>query len=125
MPKCLILLAEDEPDIREMTRVYLEMEGYDVVEAVNGHDAVVKAIEYKPDIVLMDIAMPEVDGMEAAREIRDIDEIADIPVIAVTGFGDLFAARASEAGCNVLMQKPLALDRLRSVIEGFTHGNGY
>ena len=120
MPNCLILLAEDQPDIREVTRLYLEMEGYAVIEAIDGHDAIEKAVICKPDLVLMDLGMPFVDGVEAARAIRQIDEVADVPIVAVTGFGDLYAAEAREAGCNMVMQKPLALERLISIIDDFT-----
>src|SRR4051794_10234108 len=110
MAKALILLAEDRSEIREMTRTYLEIEGYAVIEAANGDEAVVKTIEHKPDLILMDIGMPVLDGVAATRAIRQNDEVAEVPIVVVTGFGALFAEAAHAAGCNVLVQKPFRLE---------------
>ena len=117
MPNALILVAEDQPDIREMMRIFLEMEDYSVIEARNGDEAVTRALEHKPDLVLMDIAMPVVNGIEAARMIRELPEVASVPIVAVSAFGSYYKAVAREAGCDLLIRKPVELDTLRSIIE--------
>ena len=119
MSNPVILLADDQPDIREVTRLYLEMEGYAVIEAVNGQEAIAKALDHKPDLVLMDLGMPEVDGVEATKVIRRSEEVADVPIVALTGFGDIVAAKAREAGCDLVLYKPLPFEILVSVIEDF------
>ena len=119
MAKILILIAEDHSEIREMMRTYLEMDGYRVIEAENGHVAVVKALECCPDLILMDIAMPVLDGVEAVRQIRLHEEVAGVPIIALTAYSDYHAAKARAAGCNEVMQKPLDLDRLKPMIERY------
>jgi len=119
MPKILILVADDQSEIREMMRVYLEIDGYRVIEAENGRIAVEKAAECNPDLILMDIAMPVLDGIEAVREIRQHDEIAAIPIVAISALGEYYAERARAAGCNEVLNKPVELDRLKPVIERY------
>jgi CheY-like chemotaxis protein len=119
MPKILILIADDQSEIREMMRVYLEIDGYRVIEAENGRIAVEKAAECSPNLILMDIAMPVLDGLEAVREIRQHDGIGAIPIVAISAYGEYYADRARAAGCNEVLHKPLDLDRLKPVIERY------
>lgn len=113
----LILVAEDQPDILEMMRIYLEMEGYSVIEARNGREAVIKVLEDKPDLVFMDIAMPIIDGVEAIKMIREVPEAASVPIVALSAYGSFYATAARDAGCNLLIRKPVELDSLASIIE--------
>lgn len=119
MPKILILVAEDEPDILEMMRVFLEMEDFSVIEAKDGREAVYMVIENHPDLVFMDIAMPGVDGIQAAKMIRGNPEVSGTPIVAVSAYGSYFAAAARDAGCDLLIRKPVELDTLKGIVRRF------
>ena len=82
-----ILIAEDQDDDREMMRIFLEGEGYNVVEAENGREAIDVAQESEPDLILIDLNMPEMDGMSAVREIRRFESLRNVPVIANSASG--------------------------------------
>lgn len=102
-----ILVIEDQEDNRAILRDLLGAAGYVYLEAVNGADGVATALVEKPDLILMDIQLPELDGYDATRRIRTIPEIATVPIIAVTSYalsGDEAKARA--AGCNDYVTKP-------------------
>ncbi|HQP91654.1 MAG TPA: response regulator [Candidatus Omnitrophota bacterium] len=66
-----VLVIDDEPDIREIVRIYLNDEGFDVIEAENGHDGIIKAQELKPDLIVLDIMMPGINGFEVAKHLKD------------------------------------------------------
>ena len=101
-----ILLAEDHLDSREAMRALLEAHGYRVVEAANGREAVERALEELPDLVLMDIMMPEMDGFEATRVLRSQEGTSAVPIIAVTAMDG--AQRLSvQAGANDFIAKPI------------------
>lgn len=114
-----ILVAEDMRDSRQMTKFLLEMFGYIVIEAENGQQAVKSAAEHHPDLILMDMSMPVMDGLSATKAIRKLNEKTKIPIIAVTAFGKQFYERAIEAGCNDLISKPIDFDTLQPVIEQY------
>ncbi len=114
-----ILVAEDIRDSRQMIKFLLEMFGYIVIEAENGQQAVKSAAEYHPDLILMDMSMPVMDGLSATKAIRKLNEKTKIPIIAVTAFGKQFYERAIEAGCNDLISKPIDFDTLQPVIEQY------
>ena len=101
-----ILVAEDHLDSRDALRALLEAFGYRVLEAVNGRQAVAVALEQAPDLILMDIMMPELDGFEATRELRRHARTASTPIIAVTAMEG--AQRlAIQAGANDFVRKPV------------------
>jgi CheY-like chemotaxis protein len=111
MPK--ILLVEDNEMNRDMLSRRLERRGYEVVMAVDGADGVAKAKSERPDLVLMDMSLPVIDGWEATRRIRQDPETANVPVIALTAHAmDGDRERAMEAGCNDYDVKPIELPRL-------------
>ena len=112
-----VLIAEDYADIRHMTRIMIEMIGYDVVEAANGYEAVRLAGETKPDVVLMDIAMPELNGITAAAMIHQLEECSNIPIIAITAFGKYYVDEASEYGFDAVIEKPVDMDDLKMVLD--------
>ena len=102
-----ILVVEDTEDNRQILRDLLSMAGYDMVEAHDGAEGVRQATEHKPDLILMDIQMPVMDGYEATRRIRCNSELNSIPIIAVTSYalaGD--EAKALAAGCSAYVTKP-------------------
>jgi CheY-like chemotaxis protein len=106
-----ILVAEDHLDSRDALRALLEAFGYDVLEAVNGRQAVDLATENSPDLILMDIMMPELDGFEATRELRRNGATAKIPIIAVTAMEGAHQL-AIQAGANDYVRKPVDIRRL-------------
>lgn len=114
-----ILIAEDFGDIRRMMRFQLQADGYEVLEAADGYEAVEKAVNEKPDLILMDIAMPTMDGIQATTAIRQHDDLAETPIIAVTAYGDFYNERARDVGCNEVVQKPVDLDQLRPLVRHY------
>ena len=101
-----ILIAEDHLDSREALGALLEAFGYSVVPAVNGLEAITFARERRPDLILMDIMMPEVDGLEATRRLRAFPETRDIPIITLTAM-DGARPLALDAGANDFLAKPI------------------
>ncbi len=111
----LVLLVEDDPDTREMYSEFLSHSGLRVAEAPSGRRALESAREQRPDVVVTDIAMPGMDGLELSRRLRSSDPTRDVPIIAVSGNA---SERAREAGANIVLEKPCAPDYLLEVIEG-------
>ncbi len=106
MSKC-ILVVEDQEDNRQILRDLLGNAGFDLVEAENGEQALAALAKRRPDLILMDIQLPIMDGYEATRRIRADPETKAIPIIAVTSYaltGD--EAKALAAGCNAYVTKP-------------------
>lgn len=114
-----VLVVEDSADIRYLFNLNLEMSGYRVLQAVNGSEAVEAAARERPDVILMDLGLPVLDGVAAARAIRQIEALGDVPIIAVSGFEGAYAEAAPAAGCNVFLPKPIDLERLTSLLEQF------
>ncbi len=115
-----ILLAEDIETNVMVIKDYLEYRGYQVIIAHNGAEALSQAEEFSPDAILMDIQMPEMDGLEAIRRLRANPRFASTPVIAITAFampGD--RERCIEAGANEYLSKPISLKVLKQMIEKF------
>lgn len=111
-----ILVVDDDADSRLMLKTYFEADGFDVSLAEDGYDAVEKALEIHPDLVLMDMAMPLVDGVNSARAMRQHDELRSTPIVALTGFGSFYKARALDAGCNAVVSKPVDFRTLSPII---------
>jgi CheY-like chemotaxis protein len=108
-----VLLVDDYPDARDMYRVYLTFSGFEVLEATNGVEAIQMASDNPPDIILMDLSLPVMDGWEATRRLKSNPRTADIPVVALTGHalaGISEGARA--AGCDAFVTKPCLPDEL-------------
>ena len=102
-----VLLVDDYPDAREMYSEYLRYSGFDVVEAANGMEALQRAFETSPDIILMDLSLPVMDGWEATRRLKADVRTAKIPVVALTGhaLAGMFEG-AQQAGCDAFVTKP-------------------
>jgi CheY-like chemotaxis protein len=102
-----ILIIEDEDDQRTLLCEYFEGVGYQVETAADGHEGIARAILAPPDVVLLDLAMPRLDGWYTAKLLRVYPTTRRIPIIACTGVaGDDAATRAVRAGCNVVVRKP-------------------
>jgi CheY-like chemotaxis protein len=115
-----VLVAEDSADTRAVLRRVLASYGYRIVEAADGREAVEAAVRECPDLVVMDLNMPVMDGLAATERIRELkDRCGNVPIVAVTAF-DTYGMRdaALEAGCDAYLLKPLALDELESVVAG-------
>ena len=112
-----ILVVDDERDAREVLRTYFEIHGFEVAEAGDGHEAVEKALEARPDLVIMDMSMPLMDGVHSARTMRHHEDLRAVPIIALTAFGSFYKRRAIDAGCNEVLAKPVDFGRLGPVVE--------
>ena len=115
------MIVEDTDDSRLMLRTLLEMNGFEVTEADNGYQAVMRAVREHPDVILMDIAMPIMDGIQATEAIRQHEELDDVPIVALTAFGDFYEDRARDAGCNAVIHKPFDPDRIGTLVNEFIH----
>ncbi len=113
-----ILVVDDFDDTRLMMRLWLEKRGYKVVEAANGLEALEVARSESPDLVIMDIEMPEMDGLAATRRIREEESLRNMPVVAVSAYGEEhWRARAIEAGCDDYVSTPFDPVQLSELIE--------
>jgi two-component system cell cycle response regulator DivK len=109
----LVLVVEDYQDAREMYAAYLQFSGYEVAEATNGIEAIEKAQRLMPDIILMDLALPRMDGWEATRRLKSDERTRKIPVVALTGHALAgHAEGARQAGCDAFVTKPCLPDAL-------------
>ena len=109
----LILIVEDQDDLRKLYAEQLVMSGFDVIQAANGADAIDRTTSQAPDVVLMDLSLPVIDGWEATRRLKSDERTAHIPVLALTahdGSGEL--QRATRAGCDWFVPKPCPPDAL-------------
>lgn len=120
----IILIVEDYADSRLFLKLLLEIDGYEILEAGDGLEAFEIVRESFPDLILMDIAMPVMDGLTATRKIRTIRRGADIPIIAVTAHGKQFYQKAIDAGCNDLIEKPVDFDSLETKLEYYLGKEG-
>ena len=119
MSKC-ILVVEDQPDNRQILRDLLGNAGYELVEAENGVEALTAVAKKRPDLILMDIQLPILDGYETTRRIRSNSDLQSLPIIAVTSYalaGD--DAKALAAGCNGYVTKPYSPRQLLAKIREY------
>ena len=110
----VVVVAEDSSDTRHMLKRALEIKGYRVLEAINGREAVDLTREYHPHLIIVDLNMPELDGLETIKHVRQMAGGVDqIPIVAITAF-DVYGMEdaALEAGCNEYISKPFDLDEL-------------
>jgi two-component system cell cycle response regulator DivK len=112
-----IMVVEDFEDNRFMMRRLLEMSGYHVLEAVNGEEAVELAWRERPGLILMDLSLPQLDGLAATRRIRQYPELRHVPIVAVSAHDTAdFHADALAAGCNDYVTKPIDFDQLEALL---------
>ena len=112
-----ILIVDDNPDVREVLQCQLRMLGYLVIAAENGYVAIEKAVVEQPDLILMDIMMPEMDGWQASRAVRANPQTKNIPILASTAMSRRADLNACvEAGCNGYIVKPFTMMELKEKI---------
>lgn len=117
VPKFLILVVDDSADNVAVISLDLQQQGYRVVTASNGEDAVAIATQTMPNLILMDINLPTLDGLGATRRIRETDGLRDVPIVAITAFGtEGFQRAAYDAGVSGYLTKPIDFDRMHLLV---------
>ena len=113
-----VMVAEDYDDTRLMIRQVLERQGYRVLEARNGMEAVELARHERPGLILMDINLPLIDGVNATRRIRELEGLNDVPIVAVSAYDSPeLRDSALATGCREYLTKPIDADRLKDLID--------
>ncbi len=125
MPNYTVLITEDNPKNRKVFKDILSVHGYKSIEAVDGEEGYKMAKEHKPDLILMDVQLPGIDGYEVTRRLKSEDDTKDIPIIIVTSFamaGEENEARA--AGCNDYLSKPINIHQFIETIKKYLPDQG-
>lgn len=116
-PPRTILLVEDFDDTRLMMKLWLAKNGYRVIEAENGEEAISAAQRERPDLILMDMMMPGLNGLDATRRIREYQALSRTPIVAVSAYGaDEYRSMAIDAGCDEYVSTPFEPDELAGLI---------
>jgi len=124
--KSTILIVDDEPFGRETLESILEPEGYDLVMAENGYQAIEKALAVQPDVILLDVMMPGMNGFEVCRRIRSEKQLAEIPILFLTALDDRQSLLSGlEAGADEFISKPFDRYELRARLLGITRLNRF
>lgn len=122
--KQIFLLVEDFEDSRFMMRRLLEIAGYIVLEASDGEQAVELAIQKRPELILMDLSLPKLDGLAATRKIRQHKDMRQVPIVAVSAHDSPESRiEALDAGCDDYVTKPIDFDILNALLKRLTSGN--
>lgn len=117
-----MLVTEDVTDARELFQVFLEFEGFQVVTATNGQEAVERAVELQPDAIVMDLSMPVMDGFSATEHLRSDARTRDIPVVALSGHVlPQHTNKAYDAGIDTILPKPCLLTDVAAKIRTMLH----
>jgi CheY-like chemotaxis protein len=112
-----VMIVEDLPDIRYITKMLLRVKGCWVVEAVDAEEAIKVALRERPDLILMDMHLPHTNGIDATRRLRTFAELKDVPIVALSAYDrSLFEPPALDAGCNEYVTKPLDFDKLDALL---------
>jgi len=115
-----ILVVDDTQDTRDVMRTMLELWGHQVIEAINGKDAVQVALDSMPDVIIMDLRMPVMDGVEATRVLRQYQQFKNVPIIAMSAHcAGKWKQEALEAGCNDCVSKPFDPEKLNGLLTRF------
>jgi CheY-like chemotaxis protein len=113
-----VLLVEDNDDSRELYRHMLSKLGHEVLEATNGKEAIRSAIKHSPQMIIMDLSMPEVDGFQATSALRSIKTFSQIPILAITAYPQShWRDKAEDAGCDAFLQKPFTHEDLSAALD--------
>jgi Response regulator containing CheY-like receiver, AAA-type ATPase, and DNA-binding domains len=114
-----VLIAEDHDDVRNLTKIMVETLGHKVVEAADGYAALEAARKHHPDLILMDIAMPVMNGVIASKLIRETRACRNTPIIAVTAYSSEYLYNADSVTFDKVLEKPVALTDIEKVINEF------
>ena len=116
MRRLRVLLVEDDYDARSLYGIMLLRAGYQVSAVQNGFEALALMQENRPDLLITNLAMPVLDGVELLKLIRSKNEYADLPMLAMTAYGEQIRQLATEAGANKAMDKPISESEMREAI---------
>lgn len=120
-----ILIADDNDDIREVLALILKMEGYEVFIAANGEEAVMLAQQEQPELIFMDVMMPRLSGVEAARQIHEIESLKKVPIVAISAFRNPLSENTSSETFrwHAYLSKPIDPDELKSLVNSLFQRN--
>jgi CheY-like chemotaxis protein len=124
MNKTKVLIAEDNADSQQMLRTILESEGFIVTTASDGEKAIDILREIKPDILVTDLLLPTVSGGDLIRHVRSTSELAQIPIVVISAYGDHYESDALAVGANVVLKKPLDSDLLVNILKQLKETSG-
>lgn len=114
-----ILIADDEEDVKVVVQLFLESKGYDIVTAYDGLDAMDRAREEKPDLIILDVMMPIIDGFEVCKKLKEDPDLKDIPVVMLSASSHAESKqRGIEVGAVEYIVKPFDPEKLQAIIEG-------
>lgn len=116
---CQILVVDDIPDNVFLLQMLLEAEGYEVETAPDGSTALQKVKEFQPNLILLDVMMPDLSGFEVTRRIRKDKAVAEIPIVLLTAHDEASLHEGIEAGANEFLRKPLECDRLLERVKAY------
>jgi CheY-like chemotaxis protein len=112
-----VLVVDDFDDTRLLLRTWFERRGFRVIEAENGVQAIDRAETEAPDLIIMDVQMPQLDGLSATRQIRNVKQLGSVPIVAVSAYGaDQFRDLALAAGCNEYVSTPFEPATLEGIV---------
>ena len=115
-----IMVVEDYDDTRQLLRQALEAKGYRVLEAINGQEAVEVSLREHPDLILMDLDLPILDGIAAMQQIREQADTTEVPIVAVTAYPMSYThVKAFAKGCNEYMAKPIDFAELEEILNRY------
>ena len=119
-----VMIVDDYEDVRNILRLWLEKHGCTVIDASGGNEAVEIAERERPDLILMDLSMPEIDGFAATFRIRQIEDLKDVPIIAISAYGELgidvqLQIDPRAAGFNAYLPKPFAPEKLFTLVDQY------
>ena len=115
-----ILIVEDDRLCLIVLRQLLTAQGHEILQASEGRDAFARARNERPDLILMDIRLPDISGLDATRLLKNDDQTKNIPIIAVTAFiSSEYEIKALESGCDAYISKPVNIDKLLRTVEFF------
>jgi len=114
-----VLIVEDYADVRRIMKIMIGLRGYEVVEAEDGYEALEKAKLHHPDLILMDYAMPLMDGLTATQAIRKFADCKKVPIVLVSAYGKAKCDIALECGCNEVINKPIDFKGLEPLLNRY------
>ncbi len=118
-----VLIVDDNQDSRELVVKVLKNKGYEMIEATDGEEAIEKAVGERPDLILLDISIPKLDGYEVTRRLKSREEFKETPIVALTAHamkGD--RAKALEVGCEGYISKPINIRELPDQVKSYLRG---
>lgn len=117
----VVMIVEDYTDARLMMKFIIQWYGYDVIEAADGYEAIEKTAQYHPELILMDLALPLMDGVATTKIIREMEGFDKVSIIAVTAYGNTSFEKAIEAGFDDVFFKPVIFEQLEPVLRRYLH----